>query len=866
MTPDSWRRVEELFHEALEVEQDARSAFLQRKCEDDEALRSRVESLLRYHEASAQFLEGAPALGGVSVPDPEELLDQREREEAKALLGTRVGAYELVEVLGQGGMGTIFLGERADQEYEKRVAIKLIRYGLPSQELLHRFRSERQALALLEHPYITRLLDGGMTEEGRPYLVMELVDGIPIDRYCDERQLDTEERLELFVKVCSAVTYAHANLIVHRDLKPNNVLVTQDGTPKLLDFGVAKILESPRREPGTATQGGNFMTLRYASPEQLLGRPMTTATDVYSLGVVLYELLTGQRPYRPTTTPFELERAICEEDPERPSSFDHRLAGDIEAILLKALRKEPEERYASAEQLAQDVRHFLDGLPVSARKGTLRYRVGKMIRRQRLLFGLLAVLFLAISAGTIGVWVQSLRAQRERDLATAAEARARAAADLAQRRRAWMSFLFSREDPPDSGHVPLLEALEDVEGEILATTKGHPEERMRLMENLTDLYSSLVLHSRAADLQRQILEMRLANPETTALEIAAQRHELAKTLSGAGQPDAAYEQIELALEARQAALDRDDPRLADSRHWRGMILWSMGRYDEALEELEGTLKHRQRILAATDPDLVESHLGLGNVLIAMGRAAEAKQHYRKGLEIAERVYPGASAVTASAWAYLGGAQQALGDYEDARESYEKAVAMTRELYWDNHPVVLNLYTQLAVLFMDMGEYERAVELNRSVLDERTRLYPQGHWVLARTWWHQAQVLEAAGHLDEAEAAGTTALALYEQYFPDDPRETAQVVALLGRMYAARGDDEGAEASFKRALGDYRATIPDHRETAHVAGSLGQLYLEQGRVEEARPLLEESYRIYEAALGPDHPRTREARARFERATP
>src|ERR1700683_3905895 len=403
MEPERWKRIEDLYHAALDQDESARVAFLQQSCDGEESLRREVESLLYFGMRVDNFIE-TPAL--------ELAADSFANQDAdgRVMLGRRIGQYELVAKLGSGGMGEVYRAVRDDDQFQKQVAIKLIRQGYDTAQIVRRFRNERQILASLEHPNIASLLDGGTTEEGLPFFVMELVEGQPIDQYCATQNLDIRGRLKLFRSVCDAVQYAHQNLVVHRDLKPQNILVTAQGVPKLLDFGVGKLLNSPQPQPGgdPAVTLQPIMTPDYASPEQVRNEPITTATDVYSLGAILYLLLTGRRPHRVSTTSLnEIVNAICSTEPERPSTAVlHRdddedrvanssspdgsaanefspedaeklrptLSGDLDNIILKALRKEPGRRYASVDQLSEDIGRYLEGRPVNAASGTLQYR------------------------------------------------------------------------------------------------------------------------------------------------------------------------------------------------------------------------------------------------------------------------------------------------------------------------------------------------------------------------------------------------------------------------------------------------------------------------------------------------------------
>ena len=393
MTRDEWRRVKDIAAAVLAEEGPNRAPVIDALCGLDSALRAEVESLLGSVEASAHLFESPTLL----IAGAGAALDALHGFETSRI-GERVGAYRLVSELGGGGMGTAYLGERADDAFEKRVAIKLIKRGMDTDAVLRRFRHERQILANLDHPNIARLLDGGTTADGLPYFVMEYVDGEPIDVYCQRRRLTVTERLKLFALVCDAVRHAHEHRVVHRDLKPGNILVSADGTPKLLDFGISKLL-TPDDPSATGEQTllARAMTPLYASPEQIRGETVTAASDVYSLGVLLYELLTGQRPYQlDGHTLREIEEIICSSTPDRP-----RLSSDLDTIVLMALRKEPERRYASVAALAADIRRYLDGQPVQARSDDLGYRVAKFAsrHRRRLIEATLLALFAVLALG-----------------------------------------------------------------------------------------------------------------------------------------------------------------------------------------------------------------------------------------------------------------------------------------------------------------------------------------------------------------------------------------------------------------------------------------------------------------------------------
>ena len=489
-----------------------------------------------------------------------------------------IGPYRLLSEIGRGGMGSVFSAARGDGEYQQRVAIKLIRPGPGSRSMARRFRSERQILANLDHPHIARLLDGGTTGDGRPYFVMELIEGTRIDEYCDRRRSTVSERLELFEGVCSAVAYAHRNLVVHRDLKPGNILVTADGSPKLLDFGIAKLLD-PAALPHTIerTRSGLApMTPPYASPEQILGQPITTASDVYSMGVLLYKLLTGRLPFEPGgLTPLEdLAR-----EPPRPSAavmlpaegtaggepsvrisylrrrslqqLRRRLAGDLDNIVLKALRREPERRYSSVERLAADLRRHLDGLPVQVRGASLRYRTGKFLHRHRLVVAAASVVLALIVGSAVQITRQRNLAEQQRD--------------RAERVSEALIDLFENLDPNETAGngITAREILDRGVENAALELRDQPRTQAAVQTAIGKVYRNLGLYDQARQLLESSLKQRRELLGAEHLEVAESQHELAIIYNIQGNPRA-EDLHQRALETRRKLLGMDHVEVARS--------------------------------------------------------------------------------------------------------------------------------------------------------------------------------------------------------------------------------------------------------------------------------------------------------------
>jgi non-specific serine/threonine protein kinase/serine/threonine-protein kinase len=698
MQAERWRRLEHLYHAAMEEEEDQRAAFLEKSCVDDPSLQGEVESLIAY----------ARQTGGI-IDEPLEViaaaLDQdilpNDSDEIDRMIGRRIAQYRIVEQLGAGGMGDVYRAVRADDEYDKHVALKLVRAGRHSTFFVSRFRSERQILAGLDHPNIARFFDGGTTDDGVPYFVMELIEGQPIVNYCDSHRLSTTERLKLSLQVCSAVQYAHQHLIVHRDIKPDNILVNAEGVAKLMDFGIAKILDADTdagQRDVTDTRLRAF-TMGYASPEQIKGEPITTASDVYSLGVVLYELLTGHSPYRTTKrTPHEMARAICETEPAKPSTAVGRsgqtadnnpetptvtpewvgncrntspdklrrtLSGDLDQILLKALRKEPQRRYASAQDFAEDLRSYTLGLPVLARRGTFSYRSGKFIKRNKFPLATAAVFALVVLAGATAI-------VREARIARIQEARAERRFESL--RKLTNSLLFEFHDSVENlpGSTAARERVVRRALEYLDQIAAEAHDDPATLRDLAAAYERLgqiqsqAFHphtggtgslQEANKLFEKALEIRRRLASSNPEDMSLQFDWLASMLNVA----AIYEErgdLDRALDLQQQRLEIEE-RLAakhDSAELRSAIgasligigdlkIW-IGDYESAVDYMRRSLALGQASLDASphsfqaQRSVLRAHSWLGTALKFDQKYADAASETRKALALAEQLAAG----------------------------------------------------------------------------------------------------------------------------------------------------------------------------------------------------------------------------------
>ena len=784
-----WRRIEELFNAAIDRSGEARERCLTEACGGDLDLRREVEELL-----AAEGLE-QDLLSGLVRQEASQWVASH--EELK--IGDRLGPWSLEERIGVGGMSMVYRASRDDAQFRKQVALKVLKRGMDTEDILRRFSNERHILAQLEHPNIARLLDAGSTDDGRPFFAMELVQGLPIDAYCDGRRLAIDARLQLFTEVCDAVSYAHRRLIVHRDLKPSNILVTDEGVPKLLDFGIAKLLD-PAVLPwaSEATEAGlRVLTPGYASPEQILGQPVTTVSDVYSLGVLLFQLLCGRRPYRLTAvTPRAVEQAIREQTPSRPSvavrqvmeaspvdlersrpaspegiaamrrltevALVRRLRGDLDAVVLKALRKEPGQRYLSVADLAADIGRHRRFQPVLAHRGSWRYRSGRFLRRHRtavLLVVVSSVLLLTLMTNLV---VLNLKLSRERG---ASERRRQVAEEVKE----FMIDLFPASASGVEGAQLTVEELL-ARGVAAAHGEGHSGPvRAALLDTVGRAYQRLGLYDQAAPLLEESLALHLRTDEGDSAELAD-------------------------------ALNR----LAIMRSQQGL-------YDQA-EPL-----------------------------------------FRKTLEVRQRLYGPRHALVAASLNNLALLLHDRGEYQQAEPLYRQATALDASLLGEDHLSTLGDKANLALLLNDLGKYDEAKDLLHQVLAGRRAQLGEEHEDVAQTLVVLAKVLMVERLWDEAEAHLRTSLQIVGRQLGEGHPEAARVLASLGELYRQRGDLEQAKTLHERALAIRRQRLGDeHPEVASSLADLAAVASDEAHWQEAEASFRRALALQRRALRPDHP--------------
>jgi serine/threonine-protein kinase len=914
--PDRWERLQELFATALELAPAERAAYLAGAA--DEVLAAEVLALLGAHDATGRLDRVAHELRALHPPDG---------SGPEALPGPgRMGPYAIVRPIAHGGMGSVYLAERADGQARYQVALKLLRRDLDTDDLRRRFLAERQILARITHPNIARLLDAGITEEGRPYFVMELVEGEPIDRHCDGRRATVPQRLELFRIVCAAVQHAHRNLVVHRDLKPTNILVTADGAVKLLDFGIAKALD-PEAFPeaaGRTETGLRIMTPEYASPEQLRGQPVTTASDVYQLGLLLYVLLTGRRPRlldqaptgpggaatatREITRPSLVVTGIVtaplarghEPTPDAaqlaaargttPERLRRSLAGDLDNIVLRALREEPERRYQSVEQLAEDVRRHLVGLPVVARPETLGYVTAKFIRRHRAGVAASATALILLAAFAAGMTLQGRRVARERD-------RAQQVSEL-------LRSLFTSANPEVArgDTVTVGEVLDRGVERVRTSLQGQPDVQGTMLFTVAEVYSNLGRTAEATVLAREALTLNLAAKGADHPETVRNLWRMAELLLATGKPDSALRYSRQAVDVAERRFGRHSLLLGRVLHTHGAVLqqkgdlaqarpaleraiaifrarpdsgrgllasslvnlaWmeeNQGHLDSAVARMRESLAIRREILEADDPDLGRSIAGMAEMLLRKRELAAAESLASDALAHARRIYPPGHPVLAGRVLLWAGVLASKGEFAPAEAAYREGLAVYRQAFGARTLAAAQVLNMLGTFLQDRGRASDAEPLLRESASIFAEVRgPADAWTaivennLATALWQQGRLGEADAVFRRAISSLEAAPSIDDALLGAPYRDHGLVLTGLGRA----GD---AEPILRRAVDiERRHQTPGHVRIARAEGALGACLVERGLWTEAEPLLLSALEGLTGAreAGPYPPLTRNA---------
>lgn len=876
-----WLRLQEIFAAAVDLPQGQQHQYVADACNDDEALRQEIIGMLSCDAEP----DNGPLTNALDAAISDTSNDRRQ-----ALINTVVGSYRLVSILGHGGAGSVYLAERADRQYSAQVAVKIVESAALHPDMGLRFRAERQILASLNHPNIARLVDAGETDKGLPFLVMEYVHGEPVDRFCDRGKLSIEARLELFLQICSAVQYAHQNLVVHRDLKPANILVTADGVPKLLDFGIAKLLDaSPVVTQSLALTRMNdrMLTPEYASPEQILGRPVTTSSDVYALGIVLYELLTGRRPYSvAATSQLELERSICVTDPPKPSSIVSRptddtlkpgitkeslaasrglsfeklekaLTGDIDAIVMRALRKEAVHRYGSIEQFAADLRRYLANEPVVARQGNWAYYSQRFIRRHA--FGVSAtaagMAFLTVFA--VMTSIQAQRIAAERDRATQEGARAEQVSNF-------MLDVFAAADPfvSQGKEVTASELLDQASRRISGDLNQQPEVRARLLEAIGRSYRRQGQYDRAVTYLEDSLRLRrqFATPAGSTLAITLT--ELALTLKELGRFEESERSYNEAVAILRTSGEERTPATAELLVGLGQMEHQRGNLDLAEDYFEASLDLMREISGPQSIEVAAVLSDLMGVRLWKNDLESAERMSREVVNIYRVAVPELHPDRVMAEYLLGDILARRGRANEAGAILERALAAQRVLYGNASPRTAATLDALAMTRAAQGNMGDAEELSREALSSSEGGYGAEHFMTGYYHSTLGATLLKRRKLVEAEQSLRHALDIYEKTLPADHQYVASAEHHLGELMLATHRPADAEALLTAAMNRWQRTGAPESRVARSASALGEALFRLNRPREAEKYLENSYRTLVSSQGSSDEDTKTARKRLE----
>jgi serine/threonine protein kinase/Tfp pilus assembly protein PilF len=802
---------------------------------------------------------------------------------ALKMMGDRIGPYRVLRTLGSGGMGEVYLAERADAQFEQQVAIKVVHGGALAVAMHSRLKLERQILAQLDHPNIAHLLDGGALPDGSAYIVMEYVDGIAIDAFCDSNRLEVTARLKLFQIVCGAVHYAHQNLIVHRDLKPSNILVTSAGVPKLLDFGIAKLLDDRQaaRHTLTVTQADiRIMTPDHASPEQVRGQAITTSSDVYVLGVLLYKMLCGSGPFFISSMRLsEIERAICEKDPPPPSdmvtlndstessaiaadrhSTPYRLRrtlrGDLDNIVLMAMRKEPERRYASAQQMSSDIQRHLDGMPVVAHRDTLSYRSAKFVKRHWLPVAVscgAALLVLAFAATT---YLQSLRIAAERDRVAQQRELAEHERARAEEVSSFLVNLFKLSDPEENrgNQVTARELLDSGSKRLQSGLQDQPATKAALLSTVGTVYDSLGQYRDALPLLVEALQLQSGTHDNSHIDTLL---ELGRAHMGAGDLTAAEAPMQQALRLAQSDAGAISVETGRALWNLGMLRNQQGKNNEAKELYNrslGILKSSNAPQTDISPVLND----LASVYTREHQWALAKQAYEQALEIDRRALGDDHPRVAFRLQNLAIVAQNMGDLQQAEALYLEAIKRQEHTYGDRHPETVIAKGNYGMLLQREGRLTEAEPLLRDAVSTRVSLYGPDNYNVGYARVSLAILLHDKGDLASSESEFRQALAIYDKSLPENHQYRASLLMHFARLLVDRNKAAEALAKSEESIKIWSATSPASNPQTALAHAIHAYALERlGKLPQAAAEFDSAVPVLLKARGPDDAAVRRA---------
>ncbi|MFK8030035.1 MAG: tetratricopeptide repeat protein [Gammaproteobacteria bacterium] len=838
MADNHWLELKRLFSELSDLPEEQQSVRLSELDKTEPELASELADLLRVHQQPATSFTRAVSSATTDL----------EAQAHQERVGKRFGAYQITEHIARGGMGDVYEAERTDGAFEQRVAIKLISSHNKSDQEELRFHAERQILAQLDHPGIARILDGGNSEDGTAFLVMEFVEGESIDAYCERHQLNLDARLRLFIKACDAVQFAHQNLIVHRDIKPSNILVTEDGQPKLLDFGIAKPID-PDSSGDVTELAARAMTPDYASPEQVLGQPITTRSDVYSLGVLLYELTTGRRPYSTAgMRASERESVICETDPSRPSvsaqqtqadnlsthAFDIEpasLRGDIDEIVMAALRKQPDERYVSAQAFADDIARYLAGEPVSVRGGHWAYVLRKFVRRHALSVAAAATLVVGAVAA-LGYHTDTVTKERDR---AQVEARKAKAVSL------FMTEIFAAPNPDNEGASVSARDVVDAGRQRLETElTDQPEIRAELLSTLGDVYASLGEYDRslAQHTEAQALHESLSNSSGVIRNLKG----LGQAYVGLRKHDEGIANLEQAISLERRQNPEGSRELVDLLTTLGEALLSNDNIMESQTQVRAALELHEDLGMLKDEQYGSTLVLLGDVLQRLGDYGEAEQVARNALDVFSSRSALPSASRLDALQILSVALVQLNRLDEAETLFLEILDVEAKVYGADHPALDNNMVQLGRLYRKALKIDQAELWIRRAVDHSTRTRGRKTFDTGYDLQELGMIMERKGDVDAADSAYQEALDIYTEVLDQNNSYISPLAAAYAVFLTRNDQPERALPLAERALRVANAALPEgHWLQANALAAVGLAQQALGNNEAAAVTLAEAFK-------------------------
>jgi serine/threonine protein kinase/tetratricopeptide (TPR) repeat protein len=856
LTAEVRAKIKEILFELSELPTEQRAATLRKRCGQDESVRAAVQSLLEAQDRAGSFLGGPDVSSGTSGGAAVYARPSHQK---------RIGPYMLGEVIGQGAFGTVYAAEQL-QPVRRRVALKILRLGMETEQVIARFEQERQALAIMDHPNIARVFDAGADERsGQPYFVMEFVQGIAITTHCDQHGLDARQRLELFIPVCRAVHHAHQKGVIHRDLKPTNVLVTvQDGqpVPKVIDFGIAKALEARLTEKTVHTEIHQFVgTPQYMSPEQAEGSlDIDTRSDVYSLGALLYELLTG-------TTPFglrdlhsrayaQIQRLIRDVDPPRPSTrlstiddqapmtgawraIDRRklaamVRGDLDWIVMKCLEKDRSRRYDSAAALAADVQHYLTDEPVAATPPSPAYQLRKFVRRNKLVVVSSAAVIIALIAGITGTTIGLVGQARQRAIADRQRAIAEQQRLEAQRHEADAQ----RSAREAQQQTAIAQAVSRFQSDMLSSA-----DPSRLLGDKVTVLQAM---------KAAVKELDSGKLKTQPLVEASVRATIGATLRALGSYDAAEPNLRRALELRRSELPATHPQIAETLTALATLRANQGKYDDAETLFRQALQINRAALPPVEPEIAANLYNLGVLLQERGRGADAEPFFREALDLRRKAFPATHPFTSQSLIGLASVLRDQGKLDDAEPLFREALQSYRISLPPDHPAMVPALSNLAMLLSQQNKLAEAEPLMREALAINRKTLPAGHPDIATALGNLATLLRNKGESAEAEVLCREALEIRRKTLPANHWLIAESLTSLGVLLRDQDKLEESESVSRQALEMKRNSLPaGHSEIARSMVNLAVLLDARGKFAEAEILCRDAVRSYALALGADH---------------